>query len=182
MLLLERGVHDSLDGVHAVLGLVEDLGSGALEDLVGDLLLGDAELLALLGANGGVGVVEAGQAVQEDGTRVGHSHDLGGDTIRGELSDALGPDLVGLAHGDPHVGVDNVGTGDAVLDVGGQLDGAAVSLGDGLAGLDDVVSGHALLGAAGTKFMPSLEQTTMRERATLFLQSPMKTRVLPLMS
>ena len=48
MLLLERGVHDSLDGVHAVLGLVEDLGSGALEDLVGDLLLGDAELLALL--------------------------------------------------------------------------------------------------------------------------------------
>lgn len=50
MLLLERGVHDSLDGVHAVLGLVEDLGSGALEDLVGDLLLGDAELLALLGA------------------------------------------------------------------------------------------------------------------------------------
>ena len=68
MLLLERGVHDSLNGVHAVLGLVEDLGSGALEDLVGDLLLGDAELLALLGANRGVGVVEAGQAVQEDGT------------------------------------------------------------------------------------------------------------------
>ena len=32
MLLLERGVHDSLNGVHAVLGLVEDLGSGALED------------------------------------------------------------------------------------------------------------------------------------------------------
>ena len=93
--------------------------------------------------------MEAGQAVQEDGTRVGHSHDLGGDTIRGELSDALGPDLVRLAHGDPHVGVDNVGTGDAVLDVGGQLDGAAVGLGDGLAGLDDVVGGHALLGAAG---------------------------------
>ena len=60
----------ALMGVHAVLGLVEDLGSGALEDLVGDLLLGDAELLALLGANGGVGVVEAGQAVQEDGTRL----------------------------------------------------------------------------------------------------------------
>ena len=66
MLLLERGVHDSLDGVHAVLGLVEDLGLLGLEDVVSNLHLGDAELLGLLSTDGGVGVMEAGQAVQED--------------------------------------------------------------------------------------------------------------------
>ena len=50
-LLLERGVHDRLDGVHAVLGLVEDLGLLGLEDGVLDLHLGNAELLGDTSAN-----------------------------------------------------------------------------------------------------------------------------------
>ena len=40
--------------------------------------------------------------------------------------------------------------------------------------------GMQCFGPQATKFMPSLAHTTIRERATLFLQSPMKTRVRPL--
>src|SRR3954464_15767590 len=40
----EGGDHDRLDRVHAVLGLVEDDRRGGLEDLLGDLERGHAEL------------------------------------------------------------------------------------------------------------------------------------------
>ena len=60
-LLLERGVHNRLDGVHAVLGLVEDLGLLGLEDGVLDLHLGDTELLGDVLADGGVGAWKAGR-------------------------------------------------------------------------------------------------------------------------
>ena len=56
----------TVDGVHTILSLVEDLGLLRLEDLVGNFHLGDAELLGLLSTNRGVGVVESRQAVQED--------------------------------------------------------------------------------------------------------------------
>ena len=135
--------------MHAVLGLIEDLGLRTLEDLVLDFHLGDAELRRDLGTGGGVRIVEAGQAVQEDGGRIGQGHELLGDAVGLELLDALGPDLVGLAHGDPHVGVDDVGTRAGGLRIGGEGDGAAVGLGDGLASLDDVVGRHALLRTAG---------------------------------
>ena len=51
------GGHDGLDGVHAVLGLVEDDGLRALENLVRDLQGVEAVLLADLFADGGLEVV-----------------------------------------------------------------------------------------------------------------------------
>ena len=48
--------------MHTVLGFVEDHGLLGLENLVGDFHLGDAELLGDVGADGGLGVVEGGQA------------------------------------------------------------------------------------------------------------------------
>ena len=66
-LAAEGGVHDGLDGVHAVLGLVEDLGGLGLEHLVLHFHLGDAEALGDVSTDGGVGVVEGRQAVQEYG-------------------------------------------------------------------------------------------------------------------
>ena len=61
----DRRDHDSLDRVHAVLGLVEDLGVRGEEDLVRDLADVVAELL-LGSSHRGVEVVEGGQAVQEN--------------------------------------------------------------------------------------------------------------------
>ena len=52
--------HDSLDGVHAVLRLVKDLGAGCTEDFVGNFLLGNAEALIDVTANAGLEIVEAG--------------------------------------------------------------------------------------------------------------------------
>ena len=72
----------TVDGVHTVLSLVEDLGLLRLEDLVGNFHLGDAELLGLLSTNRGVGVVESRQAVQEDGFRLGESHELSGHAMK----------------------------------------------------------------------------------------------------
>ena len=68
-LAAEGGVHDGLDGVHAVLGLVEDLRLLRLEHVVFHFHLRHAEALRDVGAGGGVGVVEGRQAVQEDGRR-----------------------------------------------------------------------------------------------------------------
>ena len=53
--------------MHAVLGLVKYLGLLAAEYLVGNLHLGQTELLVDVLADGGLQVVERGQAVQEDG-------------------------------------------------------------------------------------------------------------------
>ena len=67
VLVSQRGSEDGLDGVHAVLGLVEDDGARALKDLVRHLQRLKMELLADLAANAGVEVVERGQAVHEHG-------------------------------------------------------------------------------------------------------------------
>ena len=61
-ILAEGCVDHGLDGVHPVLRLVEDHRLLGLEDLVRDLHLIDAILLGDLGADGGLGVVEGGQA------------------------------------------------------------------------------------------------------------------------
>src|SRR5688572_25102465 len=61
----QRGDHDRLDGVHAVLGLVEhDRGVG-FKDLVGDLERRHAGLVEDVLADRGVAVVEGRQAVHE---------------------------------------------------------------------------------------------------------------------
>ena len=75
----ESGVDDGLDGVHAVLCLVKDHGLAGLEDFVGDLHLRYAKLLRDLGADGGLGVVEGGEAVHEEGLRLGLPHHIGVD-------------------------------------------------------------------------------------------------------
>ena len=57
MLLLERGVHDSLDGVHAVLGFLELTCLMSEEHVVGDFHGLEAELLVDVLADGGLTVV-----------------------------------------------------------------------------------------------------------------------------
>ena len=81
-------------GVHAVFGLVEDDGLGAVEHGVGDF-----------------GVAVGGKAVHEDGVglRVGHQRFV--DLVGLEDGGALGG-FVLEAHGGADVGVDGVGSGD----------------------------------------------------------------------
>src|ERR1044072_7054972 len=61
----ERGDHDGLDRVHAVLGLVEDDRRGGFEDLLGHLERLHAVLLEDLLADLGLGGVGGRQAVHE---------------------------------------------------------------------------------------------------------------------
>ena len=124
--------HDGLDGVHSVLGLIEDDGLRAFEHLVGDLHLGDAELFADLAADGGVEVVEGRQAVHQHGVVARSLHQLVVDLIGEQIRNALGPDLVRLAHGHPHVGIDDVGAPDGFGGLGAEIDGGAGLGGDGL--------------------------------------------------
>ena len=87
--------------------------------------------------------------MHEDGGGLGVGHQLLVDLVVLQQRNALGPDLVGLAHGDPDVGVDHVGVGAAFLHVLGQTDGAAVLSGDLLAGRNQALLRPQLLGAAG---------------------------------
>jgi len=71
----QRGDHDGLDGVQAVFGLEEGGIARGLEDLVVHLHAVDAVLLVDLLADGGLAVVEGGQAVQEPAFALaGHVH------------------------------------------------------------------------------------------------------------
>src|SRR6516162_7238117 len=64
--LCEGGDEDRLDGVQAVFGLVEDDAGGGVEDFAGDFEAGGhAGVFHDLLADGGVRVVEGGQAVHE---------------------------------------------------------------------------------------------------------------------
>ena len=129
--------------MHAVLGLVEDLGVRGEEDLVRDLADIIAELL-LGSGHRGVEVVEGGQAVQEDAVGIlGGLEHLARDLVGGEQLDALG-DLVLFTHGGPDVGVERVGALDefSVLTV---LDDGAGLLADLAAVFDDVSGGRELL-------------------------------------
>ena len=124
----EQHEDDGLLGVHAVFGLVEDDRLRAVEDGVGDL-----------------GVAVRGQAVHEDGVRLGVGHQLFVDLVGLEDGGALGG-FVLEAHGGADVGVDGVGAGDGLDGVGGEGDGAAGVLGD-LDGLvDDLELGGEALG------------------------------------
>ena len=66
----KRGHHDRLDGVKAVLGLVEDDGRRRLEHLVGDLEGGQSELLVDHLAQFGVAIMHGREAVHEFRVRV----------------------------------------------------------------------------------------------------------------
>jgi len=91
----EGGDNDGLDRVQAVLGLVEDDAGGRAEDLAGDLEAGGhAGVLHDLPSDGGVRVVEGGQAVHELHGRVARlAQKVGVDLIGGEELDPFGPDV-----------------------------------------------------------------------------------------
>src|SRR3954462_1061994 len=83
-----RGDEDRLDRVHPVLGLVEDDRRRRLEDLLGDLHLGDPECLEHLLADLRLRVMERGQAVHELRVGIaGRSHRPRVDLVRTELLD-----------------------------------------------------------------------------------------------
>jgi hypothetical protein len=99
------GDEHRLDGVQAVLRLVEDDARRRPEDLVGDLEpRGHAAVFHHLPADGRVLVVERRQAVHDlDGRVAGLRQEVGVHLVRRQHPDALGPDVLRLAHGDPHV-------------------------------------------------------------------------------
>jgi hypothetical protein len=115
-------------GVHAVFGLVEDYGLGAVEDLVGDF-----------------GVAVGGEAVHEDGVWLGVEHEGFVDLVGFEDGGALGG-LVLEAHAGADVGIDGVGSGDGFDGIVHEGDAAAGGFGD-LDGLvDDLEFGGEAFG------------------------------------
>lgn len=66
------GRHDGLDGVHAVLSLLELAAVVGVEHLVGNFHLLHAEALGHIGGVLGLRIMEGRQAVQEDVVRVLH--------------------------------------------------------------------------------------------------------------
>ena len=122
----QQGEEDGFLGVEAVFGLLEDYGLGAVEDGIGDF-----------------GVAVGGQAVHEDGVRLGVGHEGFVDLVGLEDGGAAGG-LVLEAHGGADVGVDGVGAGDGLDGVGVEGDAAAGLLGD----LDGLV-GDLELGREG---------------------------------
>ena len=137
--------------MHAIFGLVEHDRALGLENLIGDLELLDAELLGDGGADRRLGVVIGRQAVHEDSIVGSHAHNLGGHAIGLQKLDALAPNLVGLAHGNPDVGVNRVGTGHALGHVLGKQNLGAVFGGDGATGIDQSLLRHLLLRAASAE-------------------------------
>ena len=119
-----------------------------LKDLIRDFHLLDAKLLRDIGPDGRLGIVEAWQAVHEDSIRSGLLHDGGIDLIRRKQADALCPQLGGLSHRDPDVGVEHVGIARALVHGVGEHDLAARLRGNRAALLDELCLGHVLLRAA----------------------------------
>ena len=87
--------------------------------------------------------------MHEYGGVLGVPHGGGVHLIGGEQLYALRPYLVGLAHGYPYIGVDDVGVGGALLYVLGEGDGAAVFRGYGAAGVHQLLGGEKLPWGAG---------------------------------
>src|SRR5215471_3593587 len=147
--LCEGGDEDRLDRVQAVLGLVEHDAGRRVEYLTGDFEAGGhAGVLHDLPADGGVRVVERGQAVHELGRGVpGGAHQGGVDLVGGEHPDPVRPDILGLAHGHPHVGVDEVDTGNGLAHVVGDGDARAGAAGDVGGDVGDVLGRVQLLRA-----------------------------------
>src|SRR5689334_23614267 len=108
--LSEGSDEDRLDRMQAVLGLVEHDASARIEYLAGDFeTRGHAGVLHDLASHGGVRVMVRGQAVHElDGRVPAAFHQGGVDLIGLEHADPVRPNVLGLAHGHPHICVDAV--------------------------------------------------------------------------
>ena len=83
------------------------------------------------------------------------------DLVGHQQLDALGPDLVGLAHRDPDVGEEEVAAADRLLDVLGDRDAAARRLRRSPSPCSmSSWLGHSDFGAAMRTSMPSFAPTT----------------------
>ena len=131
--------------MHTVLGLVKYLRLWAAEYLVGNFHLLQAKFLVDLATNRSLKVVERRQAVQEDSLGVSVGHHCVINLIWAQQLDALLPQLGGLTHRYPNVGVDNVGILGALLNVVGESNGASVLLSDLAAGGNEFSIGHVVL-------------------------------------
>src|SRR4051794_37551841 len=132
----ERGDHDRLDGVQAVLRLVEHDGVLGLEDVVGDLEALEPVLLEDLLPHLRLAVVERRQAVHELHLRVpGPGDRLAVDLVRLEELDPFAPHALVLAHRHPHVGVEEVDSLHSLVHVGGEGEAGARLLLDGAGGV-----------------------------------------------
>ena len=89
------------------------------------------------------------QAVHEDGVGAGLGHERRVDLIRRERGNALGPDALGLAHGDPDVGIDHVRALHGRGGVGEKVECRARLRRDGLTLRDELRIGEVALGRAG---------------------------------
>ena len=92
------------------------------------------------------------------------SSSAGVDLVRREQPDPLGPDVLGLAHRDPDVGVDEVDAGDGVRGVVGDRDAGAGAAGDVLGDLDDVL-GRVQLGRPGQPDVAAHQRAHDQQRA-----------------
>ena len=96
--LLQRHIHDRFDGVHAVFRFIKHDGLLRLKHIVRDFHRGEAELLMNLLTDRCVQVMERGQSVHEDSSRLRERHDMRIYLVRTELFYTLFPDLLGLSH------------------------------------------------------------------------------------
>ena len=135
--IAQGGRHDGLDGVHAVLSLLELAAVVGVEHLVGNFHLLHAEALGHIGGVLGLRIMEGRQAVQEDVVRVLHmGQQLSVHLVGRHELHALS-ELRLLAHGRPHVRVDGVGILHRLHRVVRHRDGSAALGGEGPRHLDD---------------------------------------------
>ena len=73
--------------------------------------------------------MEGRETVQENGLLAGIFHDVSRNFVRGQVMDTLCPYLVGLAHGYPDVGINDIGALGALFHILGKSDGGSGSLG-----------------------------------------------------
>ena len=119
-------------------------------------------------------VVEGRQAVHELDVRVaGLVEQRSVDLVGQQQVDALLPRLLGLTHGDPDVGVDEVDAVHARPEVVGVRDPGAGLRGDLLRGLDRPPAWlHRTRGATIRTSMPIIAPATSSELPTLLWASP----------
>ena len=79
--ILQCRSHDGLDGMHPVFGFVENDGSVAFKDFIGNFHAVDGEPVVDLLADGGLQVMEGRQAVHEAALITCIAHQIHGDPV-----------------------------------------------------------------------------------------------------
>ena len=159
IVILKRCVDDRLDGMHTVLRLVENDGAGAFEYLVGNLHSVKTEALSYGLTDLGHMVVVCGETVHKYCVLACVVHQLLIYLIGKQCVDALLPDLNGLTHRYPNVGIDNVcalGRLHGILNKAKLCAGLSGKL---LATVDQRLIGEILLGSASGEVQSHLSAT-----------------------